>query len=250
LVERRGRLLFAKEPTPDRFVFVTDPRRQNDPWHKRLAYFALLVPARTCPLTLKQVAVLCLLFSPNMRDGLHVAPRRRHLAALLRISEKTVTAALQRLEQVGLVKDGILVSPTPDMLAWWSDQPRRERLASTLRQEEPSWDNYSKTLHQLVAIMDSHSCEDWTGIINRIGRIFQQAGYPFLEATSVLVDAVNALGKRGKIARLVRNVGDLVKKAEEKTAYYRSQGRFHGATSLGLFKKIIASEVRRLKEQE
>ena len=250
LVEWQGRLLFAREPSPDRFVFVADPRRQNDPWHKKLAYFPMLIPARNCPLTLKQVAVLCLLFSPNMRDGLHVAPRRKHLAALLRINEKTVRTALHKLEEVGCLKDGQLLSPTPDMRDWWEDRPKGTKVATVHCEQEPGWDNYSQTLHQLVAVMEAYSCEDWKGVINRIGRTFQQAGYPFDEASNVLVDAVNELRTKGKIARLVRNVAALVKKAEDRTAYSRSQGQFHGQNSIGLFKKIIRSEVKRLQEQQ
>jgi hypothetical protein len=241
-------LLFAKEPSADHFVFVADPRRQNDPWYKRLAYFWLLSPSASCPLTLKQVAVLSLLYSPNMRDGLHVAPRRKHIAALLRISEKTVKAALQRLEQVGVLKDGQLIPPAPEMLAWWEDRPRRETVARVQCRQEPSWDNYSESLQQVVDALDAHTCEDWQGIINRIGRTFQQAGYPFEEVSNLLVDAFNELRKKDKVARLVRNVAALVKKAEDRTAYYRSQGQFHGPTSIGLFKKIIRSEVKRLME--
>lgn len=194
--------------------------------------------------------MLCLLYSPNMRDGLHVEPCRKHIAALLRISDKTVKAALHRLEQVGVMKEGQLITPTPDMLAWWEDRPKREKVASVLCEREPSWENYSKTLKQVVDVLDAHSCEDWTGIINRIGRTFEQARYPFFEACDLLVDAINDVRKRGMVARLIRNVADLVKKAEEKTAYSRSMGQFHGATSIGLFRKIIQSEVKRLKEQQ
>ena len=39
----------------------------------------------------------------------------------------------------------------------------------------------------------------------------------------------------------------LVKKAEDRTEIYRSQGQFHGATSLGLFKKMLRSEIKRIK---
>ena len=207
-------------------------------------------PSVLCPLTLKQVAVLCLLFSPNMRDGLHVAPRIKHIAALLRISEKTVRTALHKLEEVGCLKDGQLLPPTPEMLAWWEDRPKQTKVATVHCGHEPTWDDYSKTLHQLVNALDAFSCDDWKGTINRIGGTFQQAGYPFEEASNILVDAVNDLRKTGKIARLVLNTAALVKKAEDRTAYYRSQGQFHGATSLGLFKKIIQSEIRRLKEQQ
>jgi hypothetical protein len=118
LVEWRGRHVFAKEPSLDQFVYSVDPRRQNEPWHKRLAYFCLLCLSTSCRLTLKQVVVLCLLFSPNMRDGVHVVPRQKHLAALLRISEKTVRTALKKLEEVGCFKDGQLLPPTPEMLSW------------------------------------------------------------------------------------------------------------------------------------
>jgi hypothetical protein len=135
------------------------------------------------------------------------------------------------------------------MLAWWQDRAGRETIARVQDEQGPSWDNYSQTLMQLVAALDAYTCEDWEGIVNRIGRTFQQAGYPFAEASNVLVDALNDVRKRGKVARLVRNVAALVQKAEEKTAYYRGQQRFHGANSFGLFKKIIHVEVRRLKER-
>jgi hypothetical protein len=248
LVEWRGRKVFAKEPSSDQFVFTSDPRRQSDPWHKKLAYFCLLSPAACCPLTLKQVAVLCLLFSPNMRDGLSVAPRQKHLAALLRISEKTVRTALRKLEEVGFLNDGQLVPPTPEMLAWWADRPQREKVAPVHCDQEPGWDNYARSFPKLVDVLGAYSCEDWRGILDRIGRMFQQAGYPFEEASNVLVDAVNDLRRSGKVARLVRNTAALVKKAEDRTALSRSLGQFHGPTSIGLFKKILRSEVSRLKE--
>jgi hypothetical protein len=248
LVEWRGRRVFAKEPAPGQFVFTCDPRSQSDPWYKRLAYFCLLSPSASCPLTLKQVAVLCLLLSPNMRDALSVAPRLKHVAALLRISEKTVRTALRKLEEVGFLKDGQLLRPRPEMLAWWQDRPEREKVATVRCDQESGWDNYSRWFPKLVDVLDAYTCEDWKGIINRIGRMFQQAGYPLEEAGNVLVDAVNELQKTGKVARLVRNTAALVKKAEDRTAISRSEGRFHGPTSLGLFKKIIRSEVIRLKE--
>jgi DNA-binding MarR family transcriptional regulator len=245
LVERRGRKVFAKEPSPDHFVYAAGHKKQDDPWYKRLAYFCLMSPSVHCPLTLKQVAVLCLLFSPNMRD---VAPRRKHLATLLRISEKTVRTALHKLEEVGCLKDGQLLLPTPDKQTWWEDRPKQEKIATIHCDQEPSWENYSNTLHQLVEALDAYNCEDWKGTINRIGRTFQQAGYPFEEASNILVGAVNDLRKTNKIARLVLNTAALVKKAEDRTAYYRSQGQFHGATSFGLFKKMLRNEVKRLKE--
>ncbi len=68
------------------------------------------------------------------------------------------------------------------------------------------------------------------------------------EASDCFVDALNEVRKRDKVARLVRNIAALVKKAEDKTAYYRSQGLFHGPTSLGLFKKMLRSEIKRLVE--
>lgn len=248
LVEWRGRKVFAREPSPDQFVFTVDPRRQNDPWYNRLNYFMLLKPSATCPLTITQVAVLCLLYCRNMRVGLAVEPRRKHLAALLQCSEKTVRTALHKLEEVGLLKDGLLLPPTPDMQDWWEDRPKGTKVATVHCEREPGWDSYSQTLHQLVDAMEAYTCEDWKGIINRIGRTFQQAGYPFDEASNVLVDAVNELRARGKVARLVRNVAALVKKAEDRTAYSRNQGQFHGPNSIGLFKTMIRSEVKRLKE--
>ena len=198
LVEWRGRKVFAKEPSPELFVYTSDPRRQNDPWFKRLAYFYVMSPSSSCPLTIMQVGVLCLLFSPNMRDGLHVAPRKKHIAALLRISEKTVKTALRKLEEVGCLKDDLLLRPTPEMQGWWQDRAKREKVATVKCDQEPSWDNYSKTLHQLLTKLDAWSCDDWQGTINRIGRTFQQAGYPFVEASNVLVDAVQRTSQYGR----------------------------------------------------
>jgi hypothetical protein len=173
----------------------------------------------------------------------------KHIAALLRISEKTVRVALRTLEKLGFLKDGQLHPPTPKMLAWWQDRPKREKENTVhCNYQEPNWDNYSKTLNQLVDSLDAYTCEDWTGIINRIGRMFQQAGYPFEDASNIFVEAVNDLRKTDKVSRLVRNTAALVQKAEDRTAYSRSQGQFHGATSIGLFKKILQSEVRRLKD--
>lgn len=250
LIEWRGRKVFAREPSPDQFVFTVDPRRRNDPWYNRLNYFMLLLPAANCPLTITQVAVLCLLYCKNMRVGLAVEPRRNHLAALLRISEKTARTALRKLEEVSLLKDGLLLAPTPEMQGWWEDRPKRAKVATVQCEQEPGWDNYYQWFPKLVDVLDAYTCEDWKGIINRIGRTFQQAGYPFEEASNVLVDAANDLRKRDRIARLVRNAATLVKKAEDRTAYSRSQGLFHGPNSLGLFKKIIRSEVKRLRERE
>jgi hypothetical protein len=81
------------------------------------------------------------------------------------------------------------------MLAWWEDRPKRETVPRVESEAEPVWDNYSKTLQQVVDALDAYTCEDWKGIINRIGRTFQQPGYPFVEASNLLVEAINEVRK-------------------------------------------------------
>src|SRR5438876_179357 len=84
-------------------------------------------------------------------------------------------------EMVGLLKDDLLLPPTPDKQDWREDRPKGTKVATVHFEQGPSWDNYSQTLHQLLDAMEAYTCEDWKGIINRIGRTFQQAGYPFDE---------------------------------------------------------------------
>jgi hypothetical protein len=184
-----------------------------------------------------------------MRDGLRVAPSRNHIAALLRISEKTVKTALRRLEACGLLKGGELVPPTPDMLAWWQDTSKEERPLPA-GHDLPSWDNYGRHFPKLLALLDgAYPQYDWKAVLGRLGRLFREAGYPFEEASNVLVDALNDLKTTAGRATLVRNAEELVQKAEERTAHHRGRGTFHGPHSLGLFRKMIGREVQRLKGQ-
>jgi hypothetical protein len=249
LAEWKGRLLFAKEPGPEQFAFTGDTRRRDDPWYKRLNYFTMVMRAPKSPLTTIQTAVLGVLYSANMRDGLLVNPSARHLASLLRVSVKTVRAALRRIEECGFLRDGALVAPTAEMLAWWKDRSRRdagETVVSGTADEPPSWDNYSQWFPKLIGSMDAYLPEDWAGIINRIGRAFGAAGYPFQTASDVLLEVLTSTNKISIRAAIIRNSAALIRKAEGATEKYRQRGKFHGANSLGLFRKMLLGELKRL----
>jgi hypothetical protein len=202
------------------------------------------MPSATCLLTLKQVAVLCLLYSPNMRAGLSVTPSHAHLSSVLRVDVKTVRQALHKLEQAGLLRDGTLVRPTPEMLAWWEDRPAATRVTGggPAAHEPPTWEKYSQWFPKLIAWLDDYLPEGWAGMIDKAGRMFEAAAYPFQEAGDVLVEVLNDTRKISVRAGLIRNLPSLIRKAEDTTARYREQGQFHGANSLGLFKKMLRAE--------
>jgi predicted transcriptional regulator len=250
LVQRRGKLLFAKQPGPGLFSCTADSRRRDDPWYKRLNYFVIVMRSAKSPLTTTQAAVLSVLYSQNMRDGLRVNPSARHLASLLRVSVKTVRSALRRLEECGLVAGGTLVPPTAEMLAWWKDRPHREQCeASGQGDQTPGWDNYSQWFPKLIESLDAYLPEDWTAIINKIGRAFGASDYPFQQATDLFVEVLNGPNMKSIRAAIVRNVPTLVRKAEEATRKYRDLGKFHGANSLVLFRKMARAELKRLKNR-
>src|SRR5262249_3553013 len=80
-----GLLVAAADPPVATFVYTAAGRPATWP---------MLIPARTCPLTLKQAAVFSEMHSPNITIG------RNSLSRLLRFDRKTVSTALKKFKQL------------------------------------------------------------------------------------------------------------------------------------------------------
>jgi hypothetical protein len=121
LVGKQGRRWHALPPPAETAAwFATRKDAGDKEWHRRFAYWWLYVRSRSCPLTLKQVAVYS-----KLRDLGPVRCVQRRLVKLLHVDPKTVRTALARLRGYGLVDEDLRPrDPSEEQLAWFLDRRR------------------------------------------------------------------------------------------------------------------------------
>lgn len=120
LVELRGRYWWAVEPSEETLPWFRYQRgTENRKWCRRLSYWWAGRRKPKSPLTVTQTAVYFKLFN--------LMGRRitiRGLARLLRVDDKTVTSAIKKLKEVGLVDDDLYPNaPAADQIKWFKPRP-------------------------------------------------------------------------------------------------------------------------------
>jgi hypothetical protein len=228
LIEVRNRLLFALQPTPDQFTFT----QRDAEWPERLAYWWFLVPSAACPLTLRQVAVLCDLHTLSSSG-------RKRLARILRFDRSTVRTALAKLRDLLIVNElDEPLKPTPAHLAWWQDRPK---LCG--RRLPPDWPNLAKYLKGLPEHLEKCYPDDhWVFYFGEARFAAETAGYDFGKFVGLLLDTAVALKSNFAISEFVRKLPGLIRRAEQETRKHNSSHAEKYPNGFGLLRYFCKIE--------
>jgi hypothetical protein len=190
----------------------------------RPATWPMLIPTRSCPLTLKQAAVFSEMHS-NITVG------RNSLSRLLRFDPKTVSTALRKFRQLRLLTPvGEPLQPRDETLPWWVDRPGQER------GDMEGWESWRKSWQSLITFLfDRHPYHDWGSRLDVIKDRAVQAGYDYRSTKALCTRAFARLGQSVPIGNLVLAMPDMIRRAEEDTRRNISSGKFTGKNGYGLF---------------
>jgi hypothetical protein len=225
-----GLLVAADDPPVATFVYTAAGRPATWP---------MLILTRSCPLTLKQAAVFSEMHSPNITIG------RNSLSRLLRFDRKTVSTALKKFKQMGLLNPvGAPVEPCDKTLTWWVDRLDQGR------SKAEGWDSWRKAWQSLITFLcERHPSHDWRSRLEEIKDRAVQAGYDYRWTKALCPRAFARLGQSVPIGNLVLAMPDMIRRAEEDTRRNIASGKFTGKNGYGLFTYMVKAYCAGVKKR-
>jgi hypothetical protein len=208
----------------------------NGEWHQQLRYAKILLPTKSCPLTIPQVVIFSLL-----HNG--VQKRIQGLAKIAGVAPNTVRSALRKLQVLGLIDgDGKAYELSEEQASWFRDKPPKVQ-----RTEEGNWPTFDdcivkrfpKLLIGLERSFDGSLDIYWLNYIKTFARVAGTAGYPYNESFEFLSQKIKSISFAMPVGKLLRHLAEYVEKAEQRTKSNRKRGKYYGKTSFGLFRMMV-----------